>query len=376
MTIAELLREPPEEARQREAAIFARRLSNTRSPEIVLYGAGRLGRKVAAVLRKNGLEPFAFADNKGSLEGTRVDGVIVGSLRSLATTLGEKALFVVTTFLPEGGGLARRTNELLELGCRQVSNFIELGWYFDGVLPHFASDLPSRILAHSREISLLAGLLADEQSTQVLTQQLAWRLRSDFDSSTRPATHQYFPEELIRPNPHEVFVDGGAFDGDTIRSAPWNLAKVLAIEPDPINASKIRGTSRASVTLFETLLGRTTGVSRFNSSGTMAAARADNGSIEVPITSLDALIGEESPTFIKLDVEGDELSALEGGRRTLDRCKPVMAVCIYHKPEDLWEIPLYLKEALPNHRIYLRSHAYDGFELVVYAIPPERCVPA
>jgi hypothetical protein len=46
---------------------------------------------------------------------------------------------------------------------------------------------------------------------------------------------------------------------------------------------------------------------------------------------------------------------------------------MYHRPGDLWEIPLFLSEALPGHRLSLRVHARDGFELVAYAVPPERC---
>jgi hypothetical protein len=49
-------------------------------------------------------------------------------------------------------------------------------------------------------------------------------------------------------------------------------------------------------------------------------------------------------------------------------------VCVYHLPADLWEIPLMLHELLPQHRLFLRQHGFDGWELVVYAVPPERCV--
>jgi hypothetical protein len=53
----------------------------------------------------------------------------------------------------------------------------------------------------------------------------------------------------------------------------------------------------------------------------------------------------------------------------LKRVQPIVAVCVYHKPEDLWTIPLFLKEVLP----YLRAHARNGFELVAYAELPECC---
>jgi hypothetical protein len=94
------------------------------------------------------------------------------------------------------------------------------------------------------------------------------------------------------------------------------------------------------------------------------------------VATLDDLAAGTQPTFVKLDVEGDELAALEGGKATLERMRPVVAVCVYHRPEDLWTIPLFLHEVLPEHRMYLRAHAWDGFELVAYAVPPERCAQA
>ena len=94
---------------------------------------------------------------------------------------------------------------------------------------------------------------------------------------------------------------------------------------------------------------------------------------KTPLSSLlDQVAAGERPTFIKLDVEGDELAALRGGRRTLEESQPVVAVCVYHRPEDLWSIPLFLHEALPAHSLFLRAHAWDGFELVAYAIPQAR----
>jgi len=107
----------------------------------------------------------------------------------------------------------------------------------------------------------------------------------------------------------------------------------------------------------------------------MASARSDDGALEVPVETLDRLLQGEEPTFIKLDVEGDELRALQGAAGVLQRTRPIVAVCVYHRPADLWELPLFLRESLPHHRLYLRAHECDGFELVAYAVPLSRCPP-
>ena len=373
MTTSELLSESVDSARTRENTAFDGLAVESRE-NFVLFGAGRLGRKVAAALRRHGIEPLAFADNDLRLDGTKVDGTPVLSPAAAAGCWHDDALFVVTTFLPQGGGIGSRLRELALLGCRRTTNFLPFGWKFEGVLPHFGSDLPSQLLEHALELERVGELWCDHISRETYRQALEWRLRADFKEAMSPALNQYFPRDILRPNPEEVFVDGGAFEGDTLRAAPWQFARTLAIEPDPANATILRSSINKETQVHESLLGRVPGSARFDGRGTMASSRSDAGALELSVVTLDELTAGEIPTFVKLDVEGDELAALEGGVEMLKRAQPVVAVCVYHKPEDLWTIPLFLKEALPAHQMFLRAHAWDGFELVVYAVPPVRCL--
>lgn len=373
MTTRELLSESVRSAQARESAAFDVLVEGA-GGQIVLYGAGKLGKKVARVLQLHGIQALAFIDNDARLAGTRVEGVPVVSPASAAERWGKSALFVVTTFLPTGGGVQSRLNELASLGCRKTTSFLTLGWKYGGVLPHFGAALPSQLLGHAKEIEHVADRWCDNLSQETFRQALAWRLRAHFEEVTRPAPDQYFPRDILRPNPNEVFVDGGAYDGDTLRAAPWRFAKVVAIEPDPENAANLRASCDKNTHVHEILLGRSAGSARFEASGTMASSRSDAGTLEVSVATLDQVTAGENPTFVKLDVEGDELATLQGGATLLQRAKPVVAVCVYHRPDDLWTIPVFLHEVLPLHRLFLRAHAWDGFELVAYAVPQARCL--
>lgn len=84
----------------------------------------------------------------------------------------------------------------------------------------------------------------------------------------------------------------------------------------------------------------------------------------------DVVDPQERVTMIKMDIEGSELEALRGARKTICRDKPRLAVCIYHKAEDMTEVPLYIKELVPEYRLYVRHHSKEIGETVFYAVMP------
>jgi hypothetical protein len=85
--------------------------------------------------------------------------------------------------------------------------------------------------------------------------------------------------------------------------------------------------------------------------------------------TLDEVLSGVAPTYMKLDIEGSEPAALEGGRSTIVQHRPKMAVCLYHAPDHLWRIPLRLAELLPDSRLTLRTYSADGWECVCYCMP-------
>jgi hypothetical protein len=112
-----------------------------------------------------------------------------------------------------------------------------------------------------------------------------------------------------------------------------------------------------------------------DASGTVASAtRAapSAGTIAVSAQTIDALVEGSSPTFVKLDIEGFEIEALEGARVTIAAHAPVLAVCVYHKQDHLWTIPLLLRAWRDDYALFLRPHNEEGWDLVCYAVPRSR----
>jgi hypothetical protein len=75
--------------------------------------------------------------------------------------------------------------------------------------------------------------------------------------------------------------------------------------------------------------------------------------------------------FIKLDVEGAEMSALNGAKETINKYRPTLALSCYHHPDDLWKLSDMISELGLDYQFYLRQHAFNSFDLVLYAIPNE-----
>jgi FkbM family methyltransferase len=173
---------------------------------------------------------------------------------------------------------------------------------------------------------------------------------------------------------NEVFVDCGAYDGDTIaefrRETSDQFARIVAFEPDPKNfavlKSSVNGDPRITLQPYATGARRET--VRFILGGT-GSRISSTGTCEVQVITLDEALDGIAPTYMKFDIEGGEPDALEGGSETIARYRPKMAVCLYHAPDHLWSIPLRLNGLLPDSRFTLRTYCADGWDCICYCIP-------
>ncbi|MBQ4431870.1 MAG: FkbM family methyltransferase, partial [Synergistaceae bacterium] len=176
------------------------------------------------------------------------------------------------------------------------------------------------------------------------------------------------------PVDDEIVVDAGAYDGATaIQFLKWGGGKVrhvYSFEFDPDNAAKCRENIRpysGKVTLVEKGTWDKDKILRINTPGTSGSSVRSKGSTAVYLTTIDSIVKDERVTFIKMDVEGAELKSLMGARNTIIKNHPRLAVCVYHKPTDLCDIPGYILSLVPDYKFFLRHYSSCQFETVLYA---------
>lgn len=381
----ELFSESPAAAAKRRSEAFDQLANGARKP-VVLYGAGGLGRITLKGLRRLGRPPVAFADRRATASSAPIDGVPVFGPAEAAERFGTEAVFVVSIWNAQTDHQYPVTrDELRHLGARHIAPALALFWkHPETFLPYYCLDVPERVLAAQDDIRRLAKDLADDASRDVLVRQLRWRLQMDFEALPFPVEGPaYFQPDLLPPRHDEIFVDCGAYDGDSLRvflsRMEGNAARTIAIEPDPASYARLEACAgalpagvRERVRTLKVAVGRVRGKLRFDSSGLASAHASDTGTTQVDCLPLDEILEGETPTLVKMDLEGAELEALLGGEASIRRTGPSMAICVYHRPDHLWGIPLLLRRMLPNHTLHLRPHGYEGWDLVCYAVAPGR----
>ena len=336
---------------------------------ILMYGMGNGADKILKVCESYGIEIADFFASDGFVRGHSFHGKVVLSYSQAKEKYGDFiVLLSFATSLPEVLENIKRIAEEEELYAPDV--------------PVFGDNLFNMEFfeEHRKEFEEAYSLLEDERSKFVFENVINYKLSGKInylfmcdDSESEVA------DELVKPKDIKNYVDLGAYNGDTIRSLMGytdTLEKVVAFEPDrrnfrklsewadtvetpQISAHKLGAWSHRDTLFFDASGNRNANLS--------AASGAKL--TEVEVDSLDNVIGEIFPDYIKYDVEGSEYEALMGSRETIAKHSPKLLVSVYHRSEDLYKLPLLVKDLNPDYRLFLRKLRYiPAWDLNLYAL--------
>lgn len=216
---------------------------------------------------------------------------------------------------------------------------------------------------HEKALEEARECFSDELSRRVFDDYTAFeftgRLSYLFDAES---DEKEAFENCLQLSENETYVDIGAYRGDTVEGflkyTGGSYDEIIAAEPDTksfnklvLNCGELKNfrAENAAVTGFD-------GTVLFSqSAGRQSAVGSGKPIVAV---SLETLCKNSAPTYVKIDAEGEETDIIEGAKDFLAKTKPKMNIAVYHKNEDVFKIPLLLKEICPEYKIYLRHFPY------------------
>ena len=190
----------------------------------------------------------------------------------------------------------------------------------------------------------------------------------------------YFDMDLIMCDENEVFVDLGAWQGDTINEYRYTYGencykKIYCYEIEENNIEKLheRFDSIPNIVIRPVGASRKNGIMYLSDNGTTDAQSLVNfGKKEVETVVLDQDITEKI-TFIKTDIEGAEQDAIRGAQEHIRNDRPKLAISIYHSNKDLFSIFELIEQIQPGYHFYLRYNGLQCFptDYILIGLPPE-----
>lgn len=332
---------------------------------IVLYGMGDGAEKILREFDRHGIHAAGVFASDEFVRGHSFAGFPVRTLAQTVEHFGED-LAIVLSF-------ASQRPEVLE-------KIYALDTRFDVVAPDvpvaggglFDLDYACR---HENDLDAAAALLADARSCEVFDNMVCFKLtgRISFLRVGEDAKQEAFAS-LLRPHDQEHFADLGAYNGDTIRElleyTSGKFASITALEPDRRNFRKLDAyaqTLSGDITRVQAGAWDCDCVKTF-SARAGRNSRLDGKGVDTQMRALDSVLDGAPCTMLKLDVEGAEREALRGAAQTIARWKPRLNVACYHRNEDLFALPLLVKELNPAYELFLRHHPYvPAWDVNLYA---------
>jgi FkbM family methyltransferase len=183
----------------------------------------------------------------------------------------------------------------------------------------------------------------------------------------------------IRINSRTHYIDGGAFDGDTVERfldlAKTSFRKITAVEPDPLNINKLKtvisvlpGTIKQKIEILPAAIAPFSGQAQFQANGNTASCLSPTGQTYVSTIGLKDLI-DEPDLLIKLDIEGSEESSVTNALPEIRKYLPVLAISVYHHSKDMIRIFEILKNEVPDYQYAFRILGNNATDAMLYCYP-------
>ena len=243
------------------------------------------------------------------------------------------------------------------------------------------NEMKEKVENNKDKINQIRNTLKDEISRKTFDYLIQYRVSNNRQllSEVYETEHrQYFPtKEIFKPTEDEVFIDAGAYNGATsVEFSEWvhrKYQKIYLMEPDKLMKTVAKEYMALKNVKNVEIIGKgaysKSTVLNFRSIAESGSSYIDEtGNSTIETITIDEMLHSSPATYIKMDIEGAELPALMGTEKTIEQYRPKLAISIYHKDDDLWNIPYYIYKKYPWYQLFIRHYTTITTETILYAV--------
>lgn len=347
-------------ARKQADALIRKMMADAK--DFALWGAGATGAGALEFLRQESagmLVPRCIVDNNRALWGR--DRVVSPDEFMAMSPLPERmivSVYVADQVIAQLEEMGYE-GEVIELNLNLTENRRD---FYD---------------SHMDELEELYSILEDAPSRNTLIGFLNGIRGNDvtcFQRINGNSGDKLLDAEILKYTEKEMFVDVGAFTGDTIEKflelTGGKYREIIGIEADRRNyevlCSNIVRWGLDNIGAENIAIGEADGVTFFSADKSESCSRAGKGDLEVQMKCLDKMEKVRNATFLKISANGYELQALRGAENLILRNRPKISV--YASGALLWEIPRYLRSMVPEYKIFCRHYGTGVQAMICYAV--------
>lgn len=346
-------------------------------PRFFIYGAGNIGKKIYRGLVDNGHLVGGFLDNNPLLHGRRYGDAICIPFVDLKPSVCDVCVICIWHYQHDP---ARSLEHASQLGFLHVLHFSAVTVWLNlcGIFPNYAVDHPAKFFQSGtpRRIDELLNTLSDSASRNTALKILHFHATADMKELPQ-ITSRALPFD---PSKILTYIDGGAFDGDDFKKHLddfTSLEYARLLEPDPHSFQLLK---RLNYPLIPDLIAVNAALSDapgsigFRANGDWGSmvvnGPSNDGDIYVDCITLDILCeAVPSPIYIKMDLEGHELNALQGAHKLLQSDDAIFSITLEHKALDIFDIPELISK-YKHRKSFLFAHDSEFcMDLVLYSVP-------
>jgi FkbM family methyltransferase len=348
--------------------------------KLIIYGAGESFHYFKEiVMRRYGYIPSLVLDKRFSRNGT-FEGIPACSPLEYQPSPDEQANALVIVCLGRQTYWGEVVQTLRQMGFQQIISLMDIYEIHNPFnLPQELEKEGFQYFATRRErIESCLDIFADDLSRDVFLGCLQTHMqRKPVPIPMCDRSEQYVPKDVPLARGYARFLYCGVSVGEMahVFSQVGKVDELVCFEPDP---NQFRLTAQHLSEHHERIAKRITAIpcavyshesiEPFTYSDTSFGSRIlPSGPTWIQCVSIDHVLPDFHPSFINMDIEGAELEALKGAEKTIRMSRPDLAICVYHAPHHLWEIPLYLHKLDLRYRFYLRNYTSFTSETVLYA---------